>query len=127
MKKSVKILAGITAFVLIGGILWFASGLLGNPISKALANNTAKKYIAKNYSDMDLNISEVSYSFKDGNYHTDVKLSTSKDTYFTISISPLGKLQYDSYENDVTKRNNTYIRLNEEYGEKVKEVFEDKE
>ena len=43
MKKSVKILAGITAFILIGGILWFANGLLGNPISKALANNTAKK------------------------------------------------------------------------------------
>ena len=28
MKKSVKILAGITAFVLIGGILWFASEIL---------------------------------------------------------------------------------------------------
>ena len=61
MKKSVKILAGITAFVLIGGILWFASGILGNPISKVLANNTAKKYIDKNYSHMNLNISEVSY------------------------------------------------------------------
>ena len=63
MKKSVKILAGITAFVLIGGILWFASGILGNPISKVLANNTAKKYIDKNYSHMNLNISEVSYNF----------------------------------------------------------------
>lgn len=126
MKKSVKILAAVTAFILIGGILWFANGFLGNPISKALANNTAKKYIAKNYSNMNLHISEVSYSFKDGNYHAYVKSPTSKDTYFNISISPLGKLQYDSYENDVTKRNNTYIRLNEEYGEKVKEVFEDK-
>jgi len=38
MKKLVKILAGITVFVLIGGILWFANSLLGNPISKALAN-----------------------------------------------------------------------------------------
>ena len=56
MKKSVKILAAVTAFILIGGILWFANGFLGNPISKALANNTAKKYIAKNYSDMYLNI-----------------------------------------------------------------------
>ena len=126
MKKSVKILAGITAFVLIGGILWFASGILGNPISKVLANNTAKKYIDKNYSHMNLNISEVSYNFKDGNYHTDVKLSTSKDTYFTISISPLGKIQYDSYEDDVTSKNNTYKRINDEYDEKVEEVFEDK-
>ena len=112
MKKSVKILAGITAFVLIGGILWFASGILGNPISKVLANNTAKKYIDKNYSHMNLNISEVSYNFKDGNYHTDVKLSTSKDTYFTVSITTLG--------------NNIYKRINDEYDEKVEEVFEDK-
>ena len=126
MKKSVKILAGITAFVLIGGILWFASGLLGNPISKVLANNTAKKYIDKNYSHMNLNIAEVSYNFKDDNHHTDVKLSTSKDTYFTISISPLGKIQYDSYEDDVTSKNNTYKRINDEYDEKVEEVFEDK-
>lgn len=28
MKKSVKILAGITAFILIEGILWFASEIL---------------------------------------------------------------------------------------------------
>ena len=61
MKKSVKILAAVTAFILIGGILWFANGLLGNPISKVLVNNTAKKYIDKNYSHMNLNISEVSF------------------------------------------------------------------
>ena len=117
MKKSVKILAGITAFVLIGGILWFASGILGNPISKVLANNTAKKYIDKNYSHMNLNISEVSYNFKDGNY---------QDTYFTVIISTLGKIQYDSYEDDVTSKNNIYKRINDEYDEKVEEVFEDK-
>lgn len=103
MKKSAKILAGIAAFVLIGVILWFANGLLGNPISKALANNTAKKYVAENYSNMKLDISEVSYSFKDGEYYANIKSPTSKDTYFTISISPLGKIGYDSYEDNVVK------------------------
>ena len=126
MKKSVKILAAVTAFILIGGILWFASGLLGNPISKELANNTAKKYIDKNYSHMDLNISKIYYNFKDGSYHAYVKSPTSKDTHFTISISHLGKIQYDSYEDNVTNKNNTYKRINDEYDEKVKKVFEDK-
>lgn len=127
MKKLVKILAGITAFVLIGGILWFANSLLGNPISKALANNTAKKYVAENYSDMKLDISEVSYSFKDGGYYADIKSPTSKDTYFTISISPLGKIGYDSYEDNVAKKINTYRRLDESYSAKIKDVFENKD
>ena len=127
MKKSVKILAGLTAFVLIGGILWFANGLLGNPISKAIANNTAKKYIEENYYDMNLEVSDAFYSFKSGSYYVDVKSSTSKDTYFSISISSIGKIEYDSYEDNVIKKFNTYIRLNELYDKKIKSVFENKE
>ena len=127
MKKSVKVLSGITAFVLIGGILWFANGIIGNPISKALANNTAKKYVSENYSDMEIEISDVSYNFKDGNYHVDVKSTTSKDTYFTLSLSSLGKLQYDSYEDDVVKKFNTYRRLNELYWNKVENIFGSKD
>ena len=123
MKKSLKILSGVVAFVLIGGIFWLANGLLGNPISKAIANNTAKKYIEENYSDMNFEVSEVFYSFKDGNYHVDVKSPTSKDTYFSISISPLGKIGYDSYEYDVVKRFNTYRRLDELYRNKIKNVY----
>lgn len=127
MKKSVKILAGATAFVLIGVILWFANGLLGNPISKAIASNTAKKYIEERYSNMELEISEASYNFKDGNYHVYVKSPTSKDTYFSVSISPLGKIGYDSYEDNVLKKYNTYKRLDELYNTKIKGVFENKD
>lgn len=126
MKKSVKVLAGITAFVLIGGILWFANSLVGNPVSKALSNNTAKKYVSKNYSDMELQISDVYYSFKDGYYHADIKSLTSKDTYFSIRLSSLGKVEYDSYEYNVVKKFNTYRRLDEEYNSKLKNIFEDK-
>lgn len=127
MKKSVKILAGISAFVLIGGILWFANGFLGNPISKIIANHTAKKYVTENYSNMQLEVSDASYNFKTGYYHVQVKSPISKDTYFSISISPLGKVQYDSYEENVIKKFNTYTRLNESYWTKIKDIFEDKE
>ena len=127
MKKSIKIVAGITAFILIGGILWFANGLLGNPISKILANSSVKKYIKENYSETDVEISRVYYSFKDGNYHVDIKSPTSQDTHFTVRISPFGKVEYDSYEDYVVKKHNTYMRINDLYNLKVKEVFEHKD
>lgn len=127
MKKSLKVLAGITAFVLIGGILWFANGLIGNPVSKSLANNTAKKYVSENYPDMNLDISDVYYSFKDGCYHANIKSLTSKDTYFSIRLSSLGKVKYDSYVDNVVKKVNTYRRLDEEYNSKLKSIFEDKD
>ena len=126
MKKYVKVLSGITAFILIIGILVVANAFVGNPVSKALANNTGKKYVSQNYTNMNLDISDVYYSFKDGYYHADIKSRTSKDTYFEITISSLGKVEYDSYEDNVMKKFNTYQRLNDEYDSKLKRIFEDK-
>lgn len=125
MTKKIKIVSAILAFTLIVGILWFVNGFFGNPISKTLANNVAQKYIKNNYSDLDLNISRVYYSFKDGYYHVDIKSPTSKDTHFTVSISPFGKIEYNSYEDMVLKKYNTYTRIDELYNLKVKKVFED--
>ena len=127
MKKSVKVLAGVTAFLLIIGILWFANGLLGNPISKTIANNTAKEYVAENYSNMKLNVSDAYYNFKTGSYDVEIKSPTSKDTYFYLSISPFGKITYDSYESDVVDRYNTFNRINESYSSKVEKVFDSKD
>lgn len=127
MKKSVKVLAGVTAFLLIIGILWFANGLLGNPISKTIANNTSKEYVSENYSNMKLNVSDAYYSFKTGSYYVEIKSPTSKDTYFYLSISPFGKITYDSYESDVVDRYNTFNRINESYSSKVEKVFDSKD
>lgn len=127
MKKSVKILAGITAFLLMGAILYFTNGLVGNPISKSIANNKVKEYVAREYSDMDLDVEDVYYSFKDGRYHAEVKSPSSKDTHFEISISSFGKIEFDSYENDVLKKYNTYTRINDTYGKKVMRLFESKD
>lgn len=124
MKKSVKICAGITAFLLIIGVIWFANGLLGNPISKTISNNSAKEYIEKNYPNMDLNISDAFYNFKTGTYDIEVKSPTSKDTHFYLSISSFGKITYDSYENDVVDRYNTFNRINESYSSKMEKVFD---
>lgn len=125
MIKNIKIVSYILGFILIIVILWFTNGFLGNPISKTLANNVAQKYIKNNYSNLDVNISRVYYSFKDGYYYVDLKSPTSKDTHFTVSISPFGKIEYDSYDEMVLKKYNTYTRIDELYNLKVKKVFED--
>ena len=127
MKKSIKILSGSIALLLIIGILYFANGFLGNPISKMIANNTSRKYIEKNYYNMKLEISNAYYSFKSGDYCVQVKSPISKDTNFSIVISPFGRLLYDSYKDDVVSKYNTLRRIDSIYNTKIKSVFESKD
>lgn len=123
MKRIIlKVLAGITACVIIFGILWFANGFMGNPISKLLAKNAAKKYIAENYKNRDFIIDDVTYNFKISGYHANISSPSSVDTHFTLSVSMFGQVKYDSYSN-VTKKYNTYMRIEEEYRQIVDEVF----
>lgn len=124
MKKWVKILAGITAFILIGSILWFANGFVGNPISKVLVEYTAEKYIGEHYPHMELEISDAFYNFKNGNYHINVQSPTSMDTHFTVALSQTGRIQYDDYEDRVLGRWNTYDRISNSYRFKLEAVFE---
>lgn len=123
MKKIIlKVLAGITACVIIFGLLWFANGFMGNPISKLLAKNAAKKYIGENYKNSDFIIEDVTYNFKISGYHANISSPSSIDTHFTLSISMFGQVKYDSYSN-VTNKYNTFIRIEEEYRKIVDAVF----
>lgn len=123
MKKSVKVLAGAVAFLLIFIIIVFANSTLGNPVSKMIATKNVKEYINKNYSHLDIEVGEVFYNFKDGDYHVNITSPTSKDTHFSISVTPFGKIKYDYYENNVLGKYNTYYRLNSEYGDEVEKLI----
>jgi hypothetical protein len=123
MKKIIKIIAGITAFILIGILLFIANGLLGNPISKGLAQQSARKYIEKTYPDLDLEVQRVNYSFKTGTYFAYVRSQTSLDTHFDLDISLAGKILRDSYENHVLSGWNTWQRIDSEYRIMVDKVF----
>lgn len=124
MKKSIKIIAGIVAFALIGGILIFANAFVGNPISKLIINNKAKQYVAANYKDMDLVIEKPSYNFKTGSYYVSVKSNSSIDTHFYIDYSAFGQFGYDSYDDDVLGRQNTYYRIEDEYRKKFDNIMD---
>ncbi len=122
-KQHLKIIALITAIILIIGLGYLANALLGNPVSKMLATNTAKKYLTETYSDTDYYIERVAYSFKDGNYHIFVKSPTSIDTEFSLYVTMFGKLRLDTYE-DVLSGFNTARRVEHDYRKLTDTIFE---
>lgn len=123
-KRILKIGALVLAILLIVGVLLFANSLVGNPISKALATNTAEKYLSEVYGDTDFELGEVNFSFKDGYYHAFVASPSSIDGSFTLMINGFGELCYDNYENNVTNGWNTASRVGNEYRAVVDAVFD---
>lgn len=121
-KKSLRLLAACAAFIIIAGLCWFANALVGNPVSKMLALRTAENHLAEVYPGTDYCIDRVSYNFKDGDYIAIVTSPSSIDTVFSLSITMLGTLRWDSYE-DVTSGFNTAQRLDREYRELVDSVL----
>ena len=123
-KKTLKIIAGITAAAILLGLGWFSNALIGNPISKLLATRTAEKYLAETYSDTDFYIDSLGYSFKEVGYYAHIKSPTSEDSSFTLHLNMTGSLNYDDFEHRVLNRSNTANRLNMAYRELVDTVLE---
>ena len=126
LKRILKISALVLAIVLIIGVCAFANGLIGNPISKALARYTAEKHVAEVYGDTDYELVDVTYSFKDGYYHAVVSSPSSVDTHFTLMINSFGVLNYDNYDHYVKSGWNTASRIDTDYRKAVDTVFESK-
>ena len=113
-KKTLKIIAAVTAFAILAGIAWFANAMVGNPISKMLAERGAEKHLEEAYAGTDYYIERIVYSFKDGKYHAFVKSPTSMDTEFSLYITLLGKVYFDTYDS-VLDGFTTASRLEQEY------------
>ena len=123
-KRILKIASFVFAIVLIVGVCVFANGLVGNPISKAMATNTAEKHIEENYADKDFEIERVTFSFKDGYYHAFIYSPSSIDSDFTILVDMWGKLRYDTYEDRVLSGGNTADRISRDYRATVDKVLD---
>ena len=106
-KRILKIAALVFALVLIVGVCIFANGLVGNPISKAVATNTAEKHLEETYADKDFVIDRVIFSFKDGYYHAFITSPSSIDSNFTLVVDMWGNLRSDTYEDRVLSGWNT--------------------
>lgn len=122
-KKHFKMAALVIAIILIVGLGCFANSLLGNPISKMLATNTAQKHLAETYAGTDYYMERITYSFKDGKYHAFITSPTSMDTQFSLTITMLGELRLDTYE-DVANGFNTARRVDYDYRDLTNTIFE---
>ena len=123
-KRILTIAAFVFAIALIVGVCVFANGLVGNPISKAMATNTAEKHIEENYADKDFEIERVTFSFKDGYYHAFIYSPISIDSSFTLMIDMWGKLRYDTYVDRVLSGGNTADRISRDYRAVVDKVLD---
>lgn len=122
MNKTIKVFLAVVGVVIVAGILLFANALWGNPVSKMIAKQSAKKYVEKQYQESDFIIEGVYYNLKDGYYHAMIKSPSSIDSHFALAFNG-SKLVHNSYEDDVLSGWNTYERIDAEYGNLVKDVF----
>ena len=123
-KKVLKIIALVVAITLIVGVCVFANALVGNPISKWVATNTAEKHLEDKYGEKDFEIERVTFSFKDGYYHAFIQSPSSIDSSFTIDVDMWGNLKYDHYEDRVLTGWNTADRIGRDYREKVDAILD---
>lgn len=127
MKKFLKIIALVLVVVLVVATVLFLNAFFGNPISKALAKNTAQKYVKEVYDNTDYELGNVTYSFKDGYYYASVSSPSSIDTHFALSFNSFGKLLHDYFEDYVTSGRNTMFRLEMDYRKAAEAVFNSKD
>ena len=124
MKKTLKVVAFVVAIGLIVGVCLFANSLVGNPISKLLATNTAKQYIKENHPDKDYQLDGVTFNFKFVCYNAYFTSPSSSDSSFTLMLGMDGKIVHDYYEDHVTNRGNTARRLEAEYRAAISKVLD---
>lgn len=112
----------ITIVLLLFGIL-SVNTLLGNPVSKQLAERAAKEYLSENFPSLDVYMESITFDAKTANYDVNVKSSSCIDTYFIISTNMIGDVLFDTYQNDVLSGYNTYQRINRDYEALVDSVM----
>lgn len=123
-RRILRAAALLAAIVLIVGVCWFANSLVGNPISRALAERTAERYLVQHHPDRDFVLDRVFFSFKDVCYHVYISSPSSADSSFTLTIDLFGRLCYDTYADSVLGGWNTAHRLGREYRAAVEAVLE---
>ncbi len=124
MKKKVwKLLALVVAIALILVVCIFANALVGNPISKMLADRAAEDYLAEHYPGTDYRVERLAFSFKTSDYYAHIRSDSSVDTQFTLYIDYWGNVFWDSYE-DVLSGFVTSQRLEQEYRELTDSVLD---
>lgn len=123
-KRIIKISVVVASILLVIGICWILNGIVGNPVSRALAKRTAEQHLAEQYEGEGFVVERVTFSFKSGEYYAYVADPDSIDRHFTLSIRWNGELLSDDYEYRIADRSNTAHRIGETYRLMAKDVFD---
>lgn len=123
MKKCIwRIAAAVPILVFLGFIGITVNSFTGNPVSAYIASCKIKEYAAVVYPSLDLELSKVSYNFKNSAYGCNAASKKSEDTTFYIGYSH-GKV-FDEYEYEVANHFTTYRRLSKDFDDIVTNVIE---
>ena len=76
-RKRMHKAASILILALALSLAWLCNALFGNPISRMLAEHTARRHLAQEYAGTDFEIERIGYSFKDSNYHAFIRSPSS--------------------------------------------------
>lgn len=114
-RKWLKILAGVVGIGIILALAVFANGLVGNPVSAAVARRSARRLLAEEHAGEDYVIQDAGYNFKTGGYWVHISSPSSPDGTFSVYTDGLGRYQLDTWEYDVLRHGNTARRLEAAY------------
>lgn len=128
MKKILKLCSIVLAIIIMLTTLFVANNLVGNPISKYLANKNVLVYIEETYPYQELIVDDAFYDFKINNaYCINVSSEKLKDLYFNIWIDSFGNVIEDNYDHNITNGNNVLMRLELEYKEETSKALKELE
>lgn len=122
-KKLLKLIALVAALVLLFFVCSFANSLVGNPVSRWLAEHAVEEYLEETYPGTDYSVESFGFTFKYSAYYAHIRSETSIDTQFTLYIDLLGKVYWDTYDS-VTGGFVTGGRLMDEYRALTDQVFD---
>lgn len=105
-------------------VLFVANTLVGNPVSKFLADRAADKVIAQKYSHLDLSREKVIYNLKDGDYIVFLEDKNSVDSQFALHFDSFGRLMWDSYDDRISNTMMRFDRVVSQYGRSLEKKYD---
>lgn len=121
-KKYLKMIAAVSAILLIISILFIYNAFCGNIFSAMYAKGQIEKYIDKTYPNNDYEISDAVYNYKFSEYYCQITDPNSEDGSFTATYGDDGIIS-DSYT-DVTSLDNTLMRLEDGFRKDVEPILD---
>ena len=122
-KRLLKIGAALLGSAIVVFLLLMASSVLGDPVSKYIAQKEIERYVEETYPEQQLSVSEVRYNFKFGGYYAEAASDTSIDTRFSVYWR-FGEGCSDGYA-AVTEGANTFSRMEAEYTKRLCACIQD--